>query len=160
MHKWLIECDNILKSFNVDLKSTMGEKPINKYSTINLFDKVTSSNCYNKMYIYHVIPKTLAGSVKSCKALMDDNSNKVIIHNECHKLNHNLFISELRKKFKGADDNNERKSIVDLHATENLLKNKDFINNYLKYIKEIYRETKVESSYALIKKLLKIIKKI
>ena len=64
---------------------------------------------------------------------------------------------ELRKKFKGIDDNNERKSIVDLHAMENLLKNKDFINNYLKYIKEIYGETKVKSSYALIKKLLKII---
>jgi hypothetical protein len=147
------------------------KKSINKYSTINLFDKVTSSNWYNKMHIDHVIPKTLAGSVKSCKALMDDNFNKVIIHNECHKLktkvDHNLFISELRnikkelrKKFKDTDDNNERKSTVNLHVMENLLKNKNFINNYLKYMKEIYGETIVKSSYALIKKLLEIIKKI
>jgi retron-type reverse transcriptase len=169
LHKWSIECDSILESFN--FKNTISENPINKYSTINLFDKITSSNWYNKMHIDHVIPKTLAGSIKSCKALMDDNSNKVIIHHECHKLktivDHKLFISELRnikkelkKKFKNIDDNNERKSIVDLHAMENLLRNKDFINNYLKYIKEIYGETKVKSSYALIKRLLEIIKKI
>ena len=43
---------------------------------------------------------------------------------------------------------------------ENLLRNEDFINNYLKYIKEIYGETKVKSSYALIERLLEIIKKI
>jgi len=58
------------------------------------------------------------------------------------------------------DKNNERKLIVDLHAMENLLRNKDLINNYLKYINEIYGETKVKSSYALIKRLLEIIKKI
>lgn len=120
------------------------------------------------MHIDHVIPKTLAGSIKSCKALMENNFNKVIIHHECHKLktkiDHKLFIfelrnikKELRKKFKDIDDNNESKSTVDLHAMENLLKNKDFINNYLKYIKEIYGETKVKSSYALIKKLLETI---
>ena len=43
---------------------------------------------------------------------------------------------------------------------ENLLKNKNFINNCFKYIKEAYGETEVKFSYALIKKLLEIIKKI
>lgn len=169
LHKWSIECDSILESLNVDFKDTPHKKSINKYSTINLFDKVTSSNWYSKMHVDHVIPKILAGSIKSCKALLDDNFNKVIIHHECHKLktkvDHKLFISELRnikkelrKKFKDIDDSNERKYTVDLYAMDNLLKNKDFINNYLKYIKEIYGETKVKYSHVLVKKLLEIIK--
>ena len=44
LHAWFTECDNILESFNVDFKSTVGEKRINKYFTINLFDKITSLN--------------------------------------------------------------------------------------------------------------------
>ena len=123
------------------------------------------------MHIDHIIPKILVGSLKSCRKTLDNNSNKVIIHHECHKLktkvDHKLFISELRnikkelkKEFKYVHDNIEKKSIVDLQAMEKILKNKNLINNYLKYIKEIYGETNVKSSNALIKKLLKIIERL
>lgn len=42
---------------------------------------------------------------------------------------------------------------------EIILQNKTFINKYLKYVKEIYKEAKMRSSRVLIKKILGIIKK-
>lgn len=171
LHKWSIECGSTIESFNVDFESTWDNKSVNKYSTMNLLDKVTSSNLYNKMHVDYIIPKILAGSIKPCKTLLADISNKVITHYECHKLktkvDHKLFIFKLRnikkplkKKFKNIQNNNEKKFKIDLQAMKIIFKNKNFINNYLKYIKEIYGETKVKSSHTLIKKLLKIIKKI
>jgi hypothetical protein len=78
-----------------------------------------------------------------------------------------LFISELRnirkelkKKFKHIENSDEKKPTIDLQTIEIILKKKDLINNYLKYIKEIYGGTKEKSSRALIKKILEIIKKI
>ena len=44
LHRWSIECDSILKNFNVDLKSTFNDKSTNKYSTINLLDTVINSD--------------------------------------------------------------------------------------------------------------------
>lgn len=166
LQKWSVEYDDILENFNVDSESTLN----NKLTTINLLDKITSSNWYSKMHVDHVIPKTLAGSIASCKIQLDANSNKVIIHHECHKLktkvDYKLFISELRnikkelkKEFKDIYDSKDKKSIVDLRAMEKILENKDFINNYLKSIAKIYGQTKAKSSHALIKKLLGIIKK-
>ena len=118
----------------------------------------------------HIILKTLAGSIKSCKISLDDNNNKVIIHYECHTLktivDNKLFISELRntrkelrKKFKHIDNSSEKKSTIDLQAMEIILKKKNLINNYLKYIKEVYGGTTEKSSRTLIKKILEIIKK-
>jgi hypothetical protein len=118
----------------------------------------------------HVIPKTLAGSIKSYKILLDDNRNKVAVHYECHKLktrvDNKLFISELRgirkelrKKFKHIGNSTQKNSTVDLQAMEIILKKKNLINNYLKYVKEIYGGTKEKFSRALIKKILGIIKK-
>jgi len=178
LNKWSTECDNTINNSNElafikdNLTSTFYE---GKHSSTNLFNKAIGKAWYYNMHVDHIIPKTLAGGVKSCKILLDNDNNKVILHHECHKLktamDNKLLIfnlrnikKNLRKKFRSIDKNKTSKEntinhSIDLKATETILENKFIIGNYLKYINNIYGDKYFKSSNALIKKIQGIIKK-
>lgn len=165
--KWSIECDDIIKNSINNLNITLDEGIINKYSTINLIDKQIDSTWYHGIHIDHVIPKSLAGSVKLCKILLDNNNNKMAIHNECHKLktvmDQKLLISELqkikkelRKKPSFRGDSVAQKKFVDMKAVKIITEDKSRINNYLKYINDIYGDRCLKESRALINRIKRI----
>jgi len=96
LNKWSTECDNIFDNSN----TIFSKEIMNKHATINLFGKYTGSFWYHEIHVDHIIPKTLSSNVKSIKILLDDNTNKVAVHKECHKLktamDKKLLISKFR----------------------------------------------------------------
>jgi len=178
LNKWSTECDNIIDNSNElaftkeNLNNTLYE---GKHSSTNLSNKVIGKTWYYNLHVDHIIPKTLAGSIKSCKILLDNDNNKVILHHECHKLktamDNKLLIfnlrnikKNLRKKFRSIDknktlDENTINRLINLKATEIIIENKFVIDNYLKYINNIYGDKYFKSGNALIKKIQGIIKK-
>jgi retron-type reverse transcriptase len=166
LNKWSTECDNIFDNSN----TIFSKEIMNKHATINLFGKYTGSFWYHEIHVDHIIPKTLSSNVKSIKILLDDNTNKVAVHKECHKLktamDKKLLISKfqnakrkLRKELKPIISDNNQKVNVDLKAMETIILNNGPINNYLEYVGEIYGNTHLKSSRALINKISGIIKK-
>jgi len=178
LNEWSTECDNTINNSNElaftkdNLNSTLYE---GKHSLTNLSNKAIGKTWYYNMHVDHIIPKTLAGSVKSCKILLDNNNNKVILHYECHKLktaiDHKLLISDLRKikinlrkelRFINKNKTSKENTIdhsIDLKAMETIIENKFIIGNYLRNINNIYGDKYFRYSNALIKKIQGIIKK-
>lgn len=174
LNTWSTESDAIINNLNeptLNLSSTPHEEIMSK----NSLNKSLGKTWYQNTHIDHIIPKTLAGSVQSCEILVDNENNKVILHHECHKLktavDRKLLISNfqsikknLRKDFLFMDKIKSLKddtlnNCVSLKAAKMVLENKSIIDNYLKYINNIYGDKYFKSSSTLIKKIQEIIKK-